>query len=123
MILSIIIPIYNVEKYIKDCVESVLNQRKNADEVEVILVNDGTPDNSMSIVDTAVKDLKGIYIINKENGGLSSARNAGLMMARGDYIWFVDSDDTLLPNAIEEVFEVLSNHLGFDVFATVLNFL
>ena len=120
MILSIIIPIYNVEKYIKDCVESVLNQRKNADEVEVILVNDGTPDNSMSIVETAVKDLKGIYIINKENGGLSSARNAGLMMARGDYIWFVDSDDTLLPNAIEEVFEVLSNHLGFDVFATVL---
>ena len=65
MILSIIIPIYNVEKYIKDCVESVLNQRKNADEVEVILVNDGTPDNSMSIVDTAVKDLKGIYIIKK----------------------------------------------------------
>ena len=90
--ISVIIPVYGVEKYIRKCLESVVNQTyKN---LEIIVVNDGTKDNSMEIVKEYLED-KRIVIINKENGGISSARNAGLKIATGDYISFVDSDDWL----------------------------
>lgn len=90
--ISVIIPVYGVEKYIRKCLESVVNQTyKN---LEIIVVNDGTKDNSMEIVKEYLFD-KRIKIINKENGGISSARNAGLEIATGDYISFVDSDDWL----------------------------
>ena len=90
--ISVIIPVYGVEKYIRKCLESVVNQTyKN---LEIIVVNDGTKDNSMEIFKEYLED-KRIVIINKENGGISSARNAGLKIATGDYISFVDSDDWL----------------------------
>lgn len=87
--ISVIIPVYNVEKYLVRCVESIINQTYQ--NLEIILVDDGSPDASGSICDS-FEDPR-IRVIHKENGGLSSARNAGLDIATGDYIGFVDSDD------------------------------
>ncbi len=88
---SIIIPMYNVEKYLKRCIESVLNQTvKN---LEIICVNDGSPDNCPQICDEWKEKDNRIVVVHKENGGLSDARNAGLDIAQGEYIAFVDSDD------------------------------
>ena len=100
--ISVIIPVYGVEKYIRKCLESVVNQTyKN---LEIIVVNDGTKDNSMEIVKEYLFD-KRIKIINKENGGISSARNAGLEIATGDYISFVDSDDYLEKDLYSKIIE------------------
>jgi len=108
--LSIIIPIYNVEKYIKECLESVLSQI--TPDIEVILVNDGTPDNSMSLIENILnqysRDIQDQFVIvNQSNQGLSCARNAGLDIAKGKYIGFLDSDDKLLSRYIELVLEVI----------------
>lgn len=93
MKLSIVIPVYNVEKLVGRCLESCFRQDLPEDEYEVIVVNDGTPDNSMAVVSGYASVHSNIRIINKENGGLSSARNCGLAASCGDYVWFVDSDD------------------------------
>ncbi len=93
LVLSIIIPVYNVERYIRKTLESIFNQSNQKDSFEVIIVNDGTKDNSMSIINEFTRKNKNIKIINQENQGLSVARNTGLRKARGKYIWFVDSDD------------------------------
>ena len=96
MKLSVIIPVYRVESTLNRCVESVI--RQPVDDMEVILVDDGSPDHCPEMCDEwAAKD-KCIKVIHKENGGLSDARNAGIDMARGDFITFVDSDDWLSPN-------------------------
>ncbi len=89
--ISIIIPVYNVEKYLEQCVDSVLSQTyKN---IEVVLVDDGSSDNSSSICDKYAKRDNRITVIHKENGGLSDARNAGINIATGQYALFLDSDD------------------------------
>lgn len=88
---SLIIPVYNVEKYLKQCVDSVLEQ--NIDNLEIILVDDGSPDSSPKICDDYAKKYKNVRVIHKENGGLSSARNAGIVAAMGEYLAFMDSDD------------------------------
>lgn len=88
---SIIVPIYNVEKYIEKCVRSLTNQSYT--NIEIILIDDGTPDNSASIIDRLAQEDSRIWVIHKENGGVSSARNAGIVAATGDYIMFVDGDD------------------------------
>jgi len=117
-ILSIIIPIYNVEKYIDRCLQSILPQTLT-NNIEIIVVNDGTPDKSMNIV-SKYAETYSISIINQQNQGLSMARNNGLKVAHGEYIWFVDSDDTLLPGSIDKIIKVLNSHVGIDVIATVL---
>lgn len=89
--ISIIMPVYDVEKYVKKAIDTILNQ--TYDDFELIIVNDGTRDNSMMIVDTFAKSDNRIKIINQENRGLSAARNAGIKVARGDYVCFIDSDD------------------------------
>lgn len=89
--LSIVIPIFNVEKYLSKCIESVLIQ--TYDDFELILVDDGSPDNCGRICDDYAKKDNRIIVIHKENGGVSSARNAGLDIAKGKYIGFVDPDD------------------------------
>ena len=95
---SIIIPVYNVEKYIEDCLESVTNQTyKN---YEVLIINDGSTDNSRKIIEKYKKN-KNIKIIDQKNQGLSSARNNGVTHAKGDYILFLDSDDYLEKKALE----------------------
>ena len=100
MLLSIIIPVYKVERYIKATLQSVFNQNIDTTSYEVIVINDGTPDDSMSIVTEFSKKYENLFIISQANQGLSCARNAGLKRAKGDYVWFVDSDDTIVDNAI-----------------------
>ncbi len=91
LLISVIIPIYKVENYLNECVDSVLAQTyKN---IEVILVNDGSPDNSPAICDEYAKIDNRVVVVHKENGGLSDARNFGLEKANGDYVLFLDSDD------------------------------
>lgn len=97
--ISVIIPIYKVEKYLNRCVESVVNQTYR--NLEIILVDDGSPDKCPEICEEWAKKDKRIRVIHKENGGLSDARNVGLQMARGEYIAFVDSDDWLHKDALE----------------------
>ncbi len=98
--LSIVVPVYNVEKYIDECLKSLVNQTVN--DYEIIVVNDGSTDNSLSICEN-YKDDKKIKIFTKENGGLSSARNYGIDKAKGEYIAFVDSDDWVVPNYVETI--------------------
>lgn len=115
---SVIVPVYNVEKYLKQCLDSIVNQTyKN---LEIIIVNDGTKDNSMKIVEEYLQD-KRIKVINKKNGGLGSARNRGIEEATGDYISFVDSDDYIDLNMYEKLINVIRgeeiiifNHSRFD---------
>lgn len=100
--ISVIVPVYNVEKYLKECVESVLNQTFR--DIEIIIVNDGSTDDSYEVL-TQIEDER-VVIVNKENGGLSSARNAGIEIAKGRYLAFVDSDDWVAPDYIERMYEV-----------------
>jgi glycosyltransferase involved in cell wall biosynthesis len=93
---SIIIPVYKVEKYLDECVQSVLSQ--SFTDYECILVDDGSPDNCPQICDEYAKKYEQIKIIHKENGGLSDARNVGILQASGEYIVFLDSDDYLADN-------------------------
>lgn len=98
-LISIIIPVYNAEKYIGRCIESVLQQ--TYDELEILLIDDGSKDQSAKICDDYGKKDKRIKVVHKPNGGVSSARNEGIKVAKGTYVSFVDSDDWLEPNAIE----------------------
>ncbi len=103
--ISVIIPVYNVEKYIKQCLDSVINQTyKN---LEILLVDDGSTDNSGTICDEYAKKDSRIKVIHKENGGLSSARNVALDIATGEYIAFVDSDDYIALDTFKKCFEKL----------------
>ena len=98
--ISIIIPVYNVEKYLDKCLNSLVNQTSN--NFEVIIVNDGTKDNSQIIIDKYVKENHNFYSYIKENGGLADARNYGLSKATKEYIMFIDSDDYVNSDLIEE---------------------
>lgn len=108
MLLSIIIPIYNTSSYLKKCIESVLskNNSKYEKSYEIILVNDGSPDNSHEICLEYEKKYKQIRYFYKENGGLSEARNFGLEKARGEYIAFLDSDDFIKKDGYAELIEI-----------------
>lgn len=103
MKLSIIVPVYNVEKYIRPCVESLFRQGLNEDDYEVILVNDGTQDNSFGIIEDIISKHKNIKIVEQTNQGLSVARNVGIKNAIGNYILFVDSDDLLVDNSLSQL--------------------
>ena len=105
--ISVIVPVYNVEKYLRRCVDSLLAQ--TCTNLEIVLVNDGSTDSSLSVCNEyAQKDAR-IVVINKPNGGLSSARNAGLDAATGDYIGFVDSDDYIAPEMYERLLAAISD--------------
>ncbi len=102
-LISVIVPVYKVEKYLDRCVESIAIQSYR--NLEIILVNDGSPDKCGSICDLwATKDQR-IQVIHKPNGGLSDARNAGIRASKGEYIVFVDSDDDIAPEMIERLYE------------------
>ena len=103
--ISIIIPVYNVENYLQQCLDSIRNQGyKN---IEILVVNDGSTDNSGKIIADYVDLDTRIKVINQENGGLSVARNSGIKQATGDYIWFVDGDDWIAEGAIDKLVEKL----------------
>ena len=107
MKLSIIIPVYNVEQYLQNCVQSVLTQTYQ--DLQVILVDDGSTDSSGILCDQLAQQDSRIQVVHKVNGGLSDARNAGLQVATGDYVAFLDSDDVyLLPDGIEQMMQVIT---------------
>lgn len=114
---SIIVPVYKVESYLRDCVDSIITQ--NYSDLEVILVDDGSPDNSPQICDEYKKKDERVKVIHKENGGLSSARNAGLDEANGDYIIFVDSDDWIDNGCLKAFAETIEASSYPDVLMTV----
>ena len=107
-LISIIIPVYNVEEYIEQCIQSVINQTYK--KLEIILIDDGSLDKSGKICDAYADRDKRIIVIHKENGGLSDARNKGIDIASGEYITFVDSDDYVEDSFIEDLYTTLINN-------------
>lgn len=105
--LSIIVPVYNVEPYIRPCFESIFNQELYDDDYEVIIVNDGSTDRSMEMIADIINEHNNILIIDQANQGLSVARNTGMEYAKGDYLLFVDSDDLLVHNGLKELMGIL----------------
>ena len=99
---SVIIAVYNAEKYLVQCLDSVLNQTLK--EIEIILVNDGSTDNSMQILEKYQKKDARVRVINQENQGAAAARNAGMKLAVGEYLSFLDADDFFSPEMLEEMY-------------------
>ncbi len=106
-LISVIVPVYNVELYLEQCLNSIINQTyKN---LEIILVNDGSTDNSGVICDLYANIDNRIIVIHKDNGGVSSARNAGLNVAKGNFIGFVDPDDWIADDMYEKLYLNIQN--------------
>lgn len=101
--LSIIIPVYNTEKYVRRCIDSCMSQTLNDNEYEIVVVNDGSSDKSIELLTKHYGNKANVIIISQENKGLSGARNTGLKNAKGDYIWFVDSDDWIEVNCLKKI--------------------
>ena len=106
--ISVIVPVYKAEQYLKRCVKSILEQTYQ--DFELILVDDGSPDNSPSLCDEWAKNDNRIHVIHKENGGASSARNAGLKAAKGNWIAFTDSDDWLDRDALKTLYDLANQY-------------
>lgn len=112
MKLSIIIPVYNTGKYLKKCVESCENQDVSKDDYEIILINDGSKDDSLRIANELASEYSNIVVYDQVNSGASATRNNGIKYAKGEYIWFVDSDDYIENDVLGEIFtELYSNNL------------
>ena len=107
MFLSIIIPAYNAEKYIKRCVESCLLQDIPISEYELIIINDGSTDNTGQILDQLTKRYSNITTYTQKNSGPSIARNLGIQKATGDYIWFIDADDSIEPYCLKKIHKTI----------------
>ena len=105
---SVIVPVYNSELYLGRCLDSVIKQTYR--DLQIILVDDGSPDNSSEIAECWMKKDSRIKVYHKKNGGLSDARNVGIDKSKGDYISFVDSDDTLEDNFLEEAFSLINGN-------------
>lgn len=103
ILLSIIIPVYNVELFVEKCIRSCETQDINKDEYEIIVVNDGSTDNSLNIVNDLARRFPNIRVFSQSNAGLSAARNKGIQNARGDYIMFVDSDDWIAEKCLGKI--------------------
>ena len=109
MKVSFILPVYNVEKYLGECVESILQQ--TCRDFEMVLVDDGSTDNSPALCDAYAEKDSRVRVVHKQNGGLSDARNAGLAVAKGDFVIFVDSDDFWVgKDSLLQLMEVVNNH-------------
>lgn len=115
-ILSIIVPVYGVEDYVGDCLDSILRAPGFADQCELIVVDDGSKDGSMAIVEQRCRGIANVTIIRQVNAGLGAARNTGIAQARGRYLWFVDSDDEICLDAITTLTDCIARH-GPDVIA------
>lgn len=106
-LISVIVPIYKVQDYLDECIESIINQTYS--NIEVILVDDGSPDRCPQMCDEWAKRDSRIRVVHKKNGGLSSARNAGLDVANGEYISFVDSDDFICKDALDNLYNKIKD--------------
>ena len=121
MLVSIVVPVYNAEKYLDKCITSLLNQTYR--EIEIILVNDGSSDSSLDICKAySQKDIR-ITVINKENGGASSARNAGIKVAKGEYVMFADADDFVSENYVCRMVETQTEFKDSFVICDLCGFL
>lgn len=115
MFLSVIIPVYKVENYLRHCIESVIKQELN--DIEIILVDDGSPDSCPIICDEYLEKYSFIKVIHKQNAGASSARNAGIKIATGEYIMFLDSDDWWNPAVnMQSILKIVEKHPGIEMF-------
>lgn len=110
-LITIVVPIYKVEQYINKCIDSIINQTYT--NLEILLVDDGSPDNCGKICDDYAEKDSRIHIIHKKNGGLSDARNAGIEIAKGEYITFIDSDDYVEDDYIEYLFGLIKEFNSF----------
>lgn len=112
MLISIVIPCYNVEPYVEECLESCIGQSFSKDDYEIIVINDGATDGTLDKINgfIATHDCPNLHLYNQENRGLSATRNRGLSMAKGDYVWFVDSDDFVERNALSQIGEMIRSY-------------
>ena len=114
---------YNVEQYVDRCIRSLENQDIDKDDYEILVIDDGSPDNSAFIVEKLQTEFSNITIYHKLNGGLSSARNYGIERAQGKYCWFVDSDDYLEKNVLKTLLYQLETHeldyVGFNLYDVI----
>ena len=117
---SVVVPVYKVEEYINECVDSILNQ--SFDDFEVILVDDGSPDNCGKICDEYAKKDERVRVIHKENGGLVSARQAGIKIARGEYIVNIDSDDYIDKDMLKNSDEIINSYSPDAIYFSMMNF-
>ncbi|MGI6078424.1 MAG: glycosyltransferase [Fastidiosipilaceae bacterium] len=108
ILVSILVPVYNTEEYLRQCLDSLINQTLK--DIEIICVNDGSTDNSPKILNEYAQKDGRVKIVNKSNGGLPSARNAGIDVARGEYVGFVDSDDYVEPNMFKKLYTTAKQH-------------
>jgi glycosyltransferase involved in cell wall biosynthesis len=120
-LISVIIPVYNVEKYLRECVDSVLSQTYKS--YEIILVDDGSTDGSGEICDEYIDGHSQVKVIHKANGGLSDARNTGLKNAKGEYVYFLDSDDYIVPDAFQKLINISIKEQSDFVFFDASSFL
>jgi len=111
MFLSIIVPVYKTEKFLAFCLDSLLSQNMDKSEYEIICVNDGSPDNSQKILEKYAAENNNITVLSQENAGPAKARNKGIAIAKGDYIWFVDSDDFIARNCLKTIKETIEEYL------------
>ena len=106
--LSLIIAVYNIRQYVGECIESCINQEDvSIDDYEIIIVNDGSTDDSAYIAERKIKGVPNVRMLTKVNGGLSDARNYGLQNANGEYIWYIDGDDIITPNAVKVIIDAI----------------
>ena len=113
---TVIIPVYNVEKYIIKCLDSIINQKL----IEIIIVNDGSTDNSLQIVEIFVKNKERVLILSQKNRGLLEARNTGIKYSKGEYIYFIDGDDYLDDNCLFDLYnESVTKNLDIIFFDTI----
>ena len=119
MKVSVIVPVYNTEKYLEKCLDSLVNQTLK--DIEIIVINDGSPDNSQKIIDKYKKEYKNIKAYKKENGGISDTRNYGIEKATGDYIAFIDSDDYVSLDMYEKMYNKAVSG-NFDIVVCDLNY-
>lgn len=100
MFLSFIVPVYNTEEYLDECLQSMLQQDLPQDDYEIICINDGSTDGSLGILRRYEREYPNVVVIDQENGGVCNARNAGLKVAQGEYIWYIDADDFIEPRSL-----------------------
>ena len=120
MFFSVVVPVYNVEQYLKECVDSILSQTFK--DFELILVNDGSKDSSPAICDEYAKKDDRIKVIHKPNGGLSDARNVGTAAAKGEYVIYIDSDDYVTTDMYQKMYQKAISG-NFDMVVCDLNYI
>jgi len=118
-ILSLVIPLYNSEKYISECLDSLLDQDVSKNEYEIIIINDGSKDKSLQIVENYAKNNPNIVVYSQENKGVAATRNKGIKMAKGSFIFFVDSDDYIATDVLEVIFNNLDNSIELLTFKSI----